>query len=100
MRRTAWAHAIRDALGHSPLALRRIHAIAGTGLSDRCLRYDGGIAIVAENASSTLCKVSEIYDRTAFAGVGRYNELDPLRIAGVRHVDLKAFALRREDVDT
>ena len=62
-------------------------------------RYDGGIAIVAENASSTLRKVSEIYDRIAFAGVGRYNEFDQLRIAGVRHADLKGFAFSREDVD-
>ncbi len=61
--------------------------------------YREGIAIVAENNSSTLRKVSEIYDRIAFAGVGRYNEFDQLRIAGVRHADLKGFAFSREDVD-
>ena len=44
-----------------------------------------GILVVAENPSDTLRKVSEIYDRIAFAGVGRYNEFDQLRIAGVRH---------------
>ncbi len=60
--------------------------------------YDGGIAIVAENTSITLRKVSEIYDRIAFAGVGRYNEFNQLRIAGVRHADLKGFAFSREDV--
>ena len=54
---------------------------------------------MAENTSSTLRKVSEIYDRIAFAGVGRYNEFDQLRIAGVRHADLKGFAFSREDVD-
>ena len=43
--------------------------------------------------------MSEIYDRIAFAGVGRYNEFDQLRIAGVRHADLKGFAFSREDVD-
>ena len=69
------------------------------GRSLVAFRYDGGIAIVAENASSTLRKVSEIYDRIAFAGVGRYNEFDQLRIAGVRHADLKGFAFSREDVD-
>ena len=69
------------------------------GRSLVALRYHGGIAIVAENTSSTLRKVSEIYDRIAFAGVGRYNEFDQLRIAGVRHADLKGFAFSREDVD-
>ena len=69
------------------------------GRSLVALRYDGGITIVAENASSTLRKVSEIYDRIAFAGVGRYNEFDQLRIAGVRHADLKGFAFSRADVD-
>ena len=62
-------------------------------------RFDGGIAICAENTSSTLRKVSEIYDRIAFAGVGKYNEFDQLRIAGVRHADLKGFSFSREDVD-
>ena len=69
------------------------------GRSLIAFRHDGGIAIVAENTSSTLRKVSEIYDRIAFAGVGRYNEFDQLRIAGVRHADLKGFAFSREDVD-
>ena len=62
-------------------------------------RYSGGIVLVAENASSTLRKVSEIYDRIAFGGVGRYNEFDQLRIAGVRHADQKGFVYSREDVD-
>jgi len=42
------------------------------------MRYDGGIVLVAENASNTLRKISEIYDRIAFAGVGKYNEFDSL----------------------
>jgi len=58
-----------------------------------------GILICAENPSNTLRKVSEIYDRIAFAGVGRYNEFDQLRIAGVRHADLKGYSFSREDVD-
>jgi proteasome alpha subunit len=61
--------------------------------------YDGGILLCAENPSSTLHKISEIYDRIGFAGVGRYNEFDQLRIAGVRHADLKGYSFSREDVD-
>jgi proteasome alpha subunit len=61
--------------------------------------YSGGILLVAENPSRSLHKVSEIYDRIAFAGVGRYNEYDQLRVAGIRHADTKGFAYSREDVD-
>jgi proteasome alpha subunit len=63
------------------------------------LEYAGGILICAENTSATLRKISEIYDRIAFAGAGRYNEYDRLRIAGVRHADLKGYSFSREDVD-
>ena len=63
------------------------------------LRYTDGIAIVAENPSETLRKISEIYDRIAFAGVGKYNEFDQLRVAGVRAADLKGFQYSRDDVD-
>jgi proteasome alpha subunit len=69
------------------------------GRSAVAVLYDDGILIAAENSSSTLRKVSEIYDRIAFAGVGKYNEFDQLRIAGVRHADLKGFSYSREDVD-
>ena len=58
-----------------------------------------GIVFVAENPSSTLRKVSEIYDRIAFGGVGKYNEFDQLRISGVRAADLKGYSFSREDVD-
>lgn len=61
--------------------------------------YDGGILMVADNPSRSLHKISEIYDRIAFAGVGKYNEFDQLRVAGVRHADTKGFAFSREDVD-
>jgi proteasome alpha subunit len=63
------------------------------------LYYADGILIAAENTSATLRKVSEIYDRIAFAGAGKYNEYDRLRIAGVRHADLKGYSFSREDVD-
>jgi proteasome alpha subunit len=57
------------------------------------------IVIVAENPSRTLYKISEIYDRIAFAGVGKYNEFEMLRIAGVRQADMKGYAFAREDVN-
>ncbi|MCW2799593.1 MAG: Proteasome endopeptidase complex, partial [Aeromicrobium sp.] len=63
------------------------------------LRYADGIALVAENPSNTLRKVSEIYDRIAFAGIGKYNEYDQLRVAGVRAADLKGYQYSRDDVD-
>jgi len=63
------------------------------------VRYVDGIALVAENSSQTLRKISEIYDRIAFAGVGKYNEFDQLRVAGVRAADLKGFQYSRDDVD-
>ncbi len=69
------------------------------GRSAAAVLYADGILIAAENSSSTLHKVSEIYDRIAFAGVGKYNEFDQLRIAGVRHADLKGYSYSREDVD-
>ena len=69
------------------------------GRSAVAVLYTEGILIAAENSSATLHKVSEIYDRIAFAGVGKYNEFDQLRIAGVRHADLKGFQYSREDVD-
>ncbi len=69
------------------------------GRSAVAVLYADGILIVAENTSATLHKVSEIYDRIAFAGVGKYNEFDQLRIAGVRHADLKGYSYSREDVD-
>jgi proteasome alpha subunit len=69
------------------------------GRSLAAVIYDDGVLICAENPSRTLHKVSEIYDHIAFAGVGRYNEFDSLRTAGVRHADLKGYAYSREDVD-
>lgn len=61
--------------------------------------YAEGILLAAENTSRALHKIAEIYDRIAFAGVGRFNEFDQLRVAGVRHADSKGYAYSREDVD-
>ncbi len=69
------------------------------GRSLVALSYDDGILICAENPSRTLHKVSEIYDRIAFAGVGRYSEFEALRILGVRQADIKGYTYSREDVD-
>ena len=69
------------------------------GRSLCAVSYTDGIMVCAENSSSTLRKISEIYDRIAFAGVGKYNEFDQLRVAGVRHADLKGYQYSREDVD-
>jgi len=69
------------------------------GRSALGITYADGIVLCAENPSNTLRKLSEIYDRIAFAGVGKYNEFNELRIAGVRHADLKGYTYSREDVD-
>jgi len=61
--------------------------------------YPGGVLICSENPSRSLHKVSEIYDRIAFAGVGKYNEFDQLRVSGVQHADVKGYQFSREDVD-
>jgi proteasome alpha subunit len=61
--------------------------------------YDAGVLLVAENPSASLNKISEIYDRIAFAGVGKYNEFDRLREAGIRWADSTGFTYSREDVD-
>ncbi len=68
------------------------------GRSIVALEYGEGILLVAENPSTLLHKVSEIYDRIAFAGVGKYNEFENLRIAGIRHADVKGYSYSRGDV--
>ncbi|SBT41934.1 proteasome subunit alpha [Micromonospora narathiwatensis] len=68
------------------------------GRSAVVLSYEGGVLFVAENLSSTLHKVSEIYDRIGFAAVGRYNEFENLRRAGVRMADLNGLSYDRRDV--
>ncbi len=62
------------------------------------LEYEDGILFIAENPSATLHKISEIYDRIAFAGVGKYSEFEDLRISGVRLADLRGYSYGRDDV--
>ncbi len=63
------------------------------------VQYADGILLVTENPSNTLRKISEIYDRIAFAGVGKYNEFDQLRRFGVRNADVKGYSYSRDDVE-
>lgn len=68
------------------------------GRSVVVLRYDTGILLLAENPSPTLHKIAEIYDRIGFAAVGKYNEFETLRQAGVRYADLRGYSYDRSDV--
>jgi proteasome alpha subunit len=66
--------------------------------SSVALQYSGGILMVTPNISSVLHKISEIYDRIAFAAVGRYNEYEALRKAGVTYADVTGYQFDRGDV--
>jgi proteasome alpha subunit len=68
------------------------------GRSVAVVQYADGVLFVAENPSRALHKISEIYDRIGFAAVGRYNEFENLRIAGVRLADLRGYSYDRRDV--
>jgi len=68
------------------------------GRSVIVMQYDAGLLFVAENRSRALHKISEIYDRIAFAAVGKYNEFENLRVAGVRLADLRGYSYDRRDV--
>jgi len=68
------------------------------GKSVIALDYARGILFVAENTSRTLHKIAEIYDRIAFAGVGKFNEFETLRMHGVRQADVRGYSYSREDV--
>ena len=83
---------MKDKADFARKGIARGRALAATA-------FDQGILLCAENPSTNLHKVSEIYDRIAFAGVGRYNEFDQLRQAGVQHADVKGYQYSREDVD-
>jgi proteasome alpha subunit len=69
------------------------------GRSLCAIEYDEGILLAAENPSEVLHKISEIYDKIAFAGVGKYSEFDALRRAGVQFADVRGYQYSREDVD-
>ena len=62
------------------------------------VEYVDGVVFVGENPSRSLNKTSEIYDRIAFAAVGRYNEFEAMRVAGIRLADVKGYQYAREDV--
>ena len=68
------------------------------GRSLVALECADGVLLLAENPSRTLFKISELYDRIAFAGVGKYNEFQSLKIGGVRLADLKGYQYSRGDV--
>ncbi|MCB0917708.1 MAG: proteasome subunit alpha [Actinobacteria bacterium] len=68
------------------------------GRSVIVMQYDSGILFVAENPSTALHKVAEIYDRIGFAAVGKYNEFESLRVAGVRLADMRGYSYDRSDV--
>src|SRR3954464_14438428 len=68
------------------------------GRSVAVLIYDDGVLFIAENPSSTLHKVSELYDRVGFAAVGRYSEFEGLRVAGIRLADVRGYSYNRRDV--
>lgn len=70
------------------------------GRSIIAMEYVNGMLLTAENPSASLSKISEIYDRIAFAGVGKYSEFENLRKAGIRYADLKGYAYSRQDVTT
>ena len=69
------------------------------GKSVIAVEYADGLLFLAENPSATLHKISEIYDRIAFAGAGKYSEFEDLRIAGIRLADLRGYSYDREDVN-
>lgn len=68
------------------------------GRSVAVLTYADGVLFIAENPSSTLHKVSELYDRIGFAAVGRYSEFESLRVAGIRLADVRGYSYNRRDV--
>lgn len=83
---------MKDRADYARKGIARGRSLVAVACSD-------GILLVAENPSRTLFKIGEIYDRVAFAGAGRYNEFDSLRIAGVRHADIKGYQFSRDDVE-
>ena len=68
------------------------------GRSIVALAYVDGVLLIGENPNGSLHKLGEIYDRLAFAGVGRFNEFETLRVGGIRYADLKGFSYGRTDV--
>ena len=82
---------VKDRAEYARKGIARGRSIVG-------LEVQEGVVLLAENPSRTLTKISEIYDRIAFAGVGKYNEFESLRVAGIRHADVKGYQYGRADV--
>jgi proteasome alpha subunit len=74
------------------------HKGIARGRSVLGFEYADGLLFLAENPSTTLHKISEVYDQVAFAGVGKYSEFEEMRIAGIRLADLRGYQYGREDV--
>src|SRR5207249_1599562 len=70
----------------------------GSGRSSVDRRCADGSLLVAPTPSGALHARSEIYARIAFAAVGRYNEYESLRVAGVRYADTRGYQYDRADV--
>jgi proteasome alpha subunit len=83
---------MKDRADYARKGIARGRALVGLECAD-------GVALVAENPSASLNKIAEIYDRIAFAGVGRYNEFEQLKISGIRHADVTGYQYSRDDVD-
>ena len=82
---------VRDKAEYARKGIARGRSIVG-------IDYDQGILLLAENPSKTLHKISEVYDRIGFAGVGRYNEFETLRKACIRQADVTGYMYSRDDV--
>ena len=83
---------MKDRADYARKGIARARSVVAMSATD-------GVVIVAENPSHTLYKISEVYDRIAFAGAGKHNEYEMLRIAGVRQADIKGYSFAREDVN-
>jgi proteasome alpha subunit len=82
---------MRDRSEYARKGIARGRSVIATTFAD-------GVLFVAENHSPSLHKVSEIYDRLGFAAVGRYNEFENLRTAGIRLADVRGYSYDRRDV--
>src|SRR5919106_4732873 len=82
---------MKDRSEYAHKGIARGRSVIGLEIAD-------GLLFIAENPSATLHKISEIYDRIACAGVGKYSEFEDLRIAGIRLADLRGYSYGREDV--
>src|SRR4026208_1600195 len=82
---------MKDRSEYAHKGIARGRSVIGLEVAD-------GLLFIAENPSATLHKISEIYDRIAFAGVGKYSEFEDLRISGIRLADLRGYSYGREDV--